>query len=302
MALDVLDTEIVGVSRVPEVLKNYTGDIAHDWFRQQLSCGVRPELLEETPLRQSSREFLEILVAATQTGNLYNIYDDTWQPVRDYLATIAEQRCAQGFSPWETATFVFALRPTLYGHLQSELGQDSPRLLSELDLVSTLLEQLGLWMMEVFQRNQADLAEQAHQAAAQAAVSRANPIVPLWQGVVAILLGQPLSLPQLQDRQAALLAHVAAHPTQAVIFDCSEIRDLEPEVMAELAQVLKVVRLLGIRPCLSGIHIELAPSLAQSPIDLQQVMVQTNLKSALAMLLPELGWQVQAVNPTLHWG
>ena len=54
-----------------------------------------------------------------------------WQPMRELLEDLSRDRAVQGFSPSETAIFVFSLKEPLFALLRRELGDDADRLASE---------------------------------------------------------------------------------------------------------------------------------------------------------------------------
>jgi rsbT co-antagonist protein RsbR len=323
--------KIEGLSRIPEILKNFCGDIAHDWFRQQLNCGISPELLDDTALRQASREFLELLVEVTQAGNLGDIYGEEWHGVREFLVNLTHERFAQGFSAWENATFIFTLRPTVYGHVQSELGQDSPHLLRELDVVSTLLEQLGLWMMEVFYKTQLDLtlaqqqAELSQAQAEQAAVvsllqaqldqqalerqaleqkvldrqpeaetlATGQTLTPLqlWQDILALSLPGNSELASLQAQMAQLLTEIARIGATGIILDLSGLPQITPEMAEQLSQSLTAAHLLGATCYLTGLRPPVAQALAATRPNLTGIVGKPQIQDALTELLRQRGWK-----------
>jgi rsbT co-antagonist protein RsbR len=314
--------KIEGISRIPEILKNFCGDIAHDWFRQQLTCGVRAELLDDTALRQTSREFLELLVEVTQTGNLGDIYSEEWHAIREFLVNLTHQRSEQGLSAWENATFIFTLRPTIYGHVQSELGQDSPHLLRELDVVSTLLEQLGLWMMEVFYKTQLDLSVEQQQAelnevqaqvesllqaqiAQQEQLDQSGPPAAmasplrLWTDILALPLTGSLDPAALNAQIEGLLAQITNIGATALILDLSGLTQLTPETSDQLSQGLAAAHLLGATCYLTGLRPPLAQALAASHLNLTGVVGRAHLRDALAELLQQRGWKPTSAVPAL---
>jgi rsbT co-antagonist protein RsbR len=310
-----------GISRIPEILKNFCGDMAHDWLRQQLACGIRSEFIDEKALRQADREFLALLVEVAQKGNLRDIYGDEWQPVRDFLDSFTQERCQQGLSAWENATFILTLRPTIYGHVQSELGQDSPHLLREFDLVSTLLEQLGLWMMEVYAKIQLDLSLDHQQAELsqihaqqitaqvetevqaqmaeylQQQVQTPNPLgsgtsmIRLWHDILALSLTGELESEALQTQFDQLLDQVAMTGATAIILDLTGIAGLSPETAASLSHTLTAAHLLGATCYLTGLRPAVAQTLASTNLNLSGIVSKAQLRDALADLLQQRGWQ-----------
>jgi rsbT co-antagonist protein RsbR len=65
------------------------------------------------------------------------------------LGDIAQTRARRGFSPSETATFVFSLKQPLFERLRTELERDSAALADALWKTNVLLDGLGLYTPEL---------------------------------------------------------------------------------------------------------------------------------------------------------
>ena len=107
--------------QMAEEIRNRQDAILKDWMAYQVSSlTLRRDLVKESELRESSRQFLELFSEALATS------DDTssphWKPVKDNLGEISQKRAVQGFSPSETATFVFSLKQPLFDLAQQRVG------------------------------------------------------------------------------------------------------------------------------------------------------------------------------------
>src|SRR5262245_5206841 len=99
-----------GRSRIPELLRKYETDLLAEWIQQQIAAGPRSGRIEEAELRAQCRSFLSLLREAIQDNDTGDIATREWQAVRDLLSELSRSRGIQGFSPSETATFVFSLK------------------------------------------------------------------------------------------------------------------------------------------------------------------------------------------------
>src|SRR5262249_53945498 len=98
------------ISALDKVLSNET-DVLREWVRLQLAAAtLHSDLMNEGELREQSREFLNLLRAALLKGTGYSNTSEDWGGVRDFLGSISRSRALQGFTPSETATFVFSLK------------------------------------------------------------------------------------------------------------------------------------------------------------------------------------------------
>src|SRR5689334_18513330 len=140
-------------SRLPEVLARHEKDLLQEWMRLQLaSVNRRADLIKEDELREHSRQFLSGLTAALRTGEGNDIAGSEWTDVREQLGALSASRAQQGFTPKETATFVFSLKEPLFARLRSEIA-DGQSLAEEILHGSRLLDDLGLFTTESYQKN-----------------------------------------------------------------------------------------------------------------------------------------------------
>ena len=103
-----------------------------EWIQHQLaSTTLRRDLLSEEDLHAQSRRFLGAFRKVLANGGAeQDISTPAWEETRELLGDIAQARARQGFSPSETATFVFSLKQPLFDRLRAELGGD-PAALAE---------------------------------------------------------------------------------------------------------------------------------------------------------------------------
>jgi rsbT co-antagonist protein RsbR len=154
--------------RIAEIIKEYESDVLADWVKQQLAARTsRPDLMSDQELRHQSKEFLSLFRGAVESGNLTDITSPEWTKAREFLEGISRSRAEQGFTPSETATFVFSLKQPLFTRLQKKLAKDVKALGEDTWTATVVLDRLGLYAMEVHQqrreavigRQQQDLLE-----------------------------------------------------------------------------------------------------------------------------------------------
>ena len=97
--------------------------ILDQWIAQQLSATTRrADLMKENEMREQSREFLKLFIDAMQTESR-DIEAPAWKSVKEMLSGVSRSRAVQGFSPSETAMFVFSLKEPLFTVLKGESTQ-----------------------------------------------------------------------------------------------------------------------------------------------------------------------------------
>src|SRR5689334_933515 len=96
-------------TQMADEIRRRQEEILKGWVSYQLAAlTLRRDLLKESGLREESRRFLELFAEAFSVTA--DSSSPSWKPVKDNLAEISKMRAAQGFSPSETAAFVFSLK------------------------------------------------------------------------------------------------------------------------------------------------------------------------------------------------
>src|SRR5689334_8244053 len=170
-------------SRIPGLLKKHEQDVLAIWIKAQLAAVTqRPDLLKESDLREQSRKFLAEFQSAAQTGSLEDIGDDAWADAREMLGELSRSRAQAGFTPSETATFVFSLKQPLFGVLRSELKGDAEALAEETWRATVVLDKLGLYTTEIYQQNREEIIARQQREL----LELSTPVVELWEDVLAL--------------------------------------------------------------------------------------------------------------------
>src|SRR4051812_35334279 len=98
-------------TRLPELLKRHQASILKDWMQQQLDAtGTHSGRLSEAEVREQSRSLLNAVLEGSQHGATADLSGTPWTTIRSQLSEISESRARAGFTPAETARFVFSLK------------------------------------------------------------------------------------------------------------------------------------------------------------------------------------------------
>jgi rsbT co-antagonist protein RsbR len=125
------------------LLKN-RNEILQEWLRQQLSAqNLRADLISETELRSDSERFLNVLTEAVQFGNISDILAPEYKSVLEMLEGFSRSRGLQGFTPSETATFVFSVKQPLFSALRKSDDSDPVELAENMLAADFLLDKLA---------------------------------------------------------------------------------------------------------------------------------------------------------------
>ena len=146
-------------SILPDAVVKYESEILSSWMDAQLGAmTLRRDLMRDDELREQSRRFLALFAQALQRqGSSLDADGAEWTDVRAMLEDISRARAMQGFSPSETATFVFSLKQPIFEVLRSELSRDGAALADEIWRATVLLDRLGLFTTEVHQKSREEV-------------------------------------------------------------------------------------------------------------------------------------------------
>src|SRR5277367_1899069 len=92
--------------------KNHAA-ILSGWLAALKRSGKTHDSRAEATIAEQARQFLDQLRKVTAAGQLDDITTPEWAPVRDMLEDLSRARAADGFSPSETAAFVFSIKEPL---------------------------------------------------------------------------------------------------------------------------------------------------------------------------------------------
>src|SRR5258705_2426022 len=170
-----------------QLFQKHQQQILEEWVKQQRgAASLRSDLLKESELREQSREFLKNFIDAAQAGT-EDLDAPSWKPVKEVLSSISRSRALQGFSPSETATFVFSLKQPLFEVLKGDSLQ-APEHADGIWQITLLLDNLVRYTIEVFQRSrEAIIGRQQEEL-----LELSTPVVQLWDTFLALPLNVTL--------------------------------------------------------------------------------------------------------------
>ena len=162
-------------TRLPEILQRHQASLVADWLRRQREMlGHRAG--SERDDREFAERFLRALAEASGSGNVADTEQGEWAAVRTLLGDLSRDRARQGYSPSETATFVFSLKQPVFDQLRQEIGKDPEALAAELWVATQLLDRLGLYTTEVYQKFREEVISRQQQEL----LELSTPVVQLW--------------------------------------------------------------------------------------------------------------------------
>ena len=276
-------------NRLAELLTTYQTQLLSAWITEQsVSLADRSDLIKESELTAQGKEFLGLLRNAVRSGQLHDIQGSEWEPVRDMLAEVSRGRALQGFTPSETATFVFSLKKPLYTHLQQEVGVDPKALAEHLWVITVLLDKLGLWTTEIYQKSREEVISRQQQEL----LELSTPVVKLWDGILAVPLIGTLDSARTQIVMESLLQMIVDTGSELAIIDITGVPVVDTLVAQHLLKTVAAARLMGADCLISGIRPQIAQTIIHLGVDLTNVTTKATLADAFAIALRRSGQAV----------
>jgi rsbT co-antagonist protein RsbR len=278
-----------GHSQIPEVVKEHEAELLKAWLEHQLSAVTLPGgLMKESELREQSRHFLTLFTTAIQSGDVNDIKTREWAAVREMLTTISMSRARQGFSPSETATFVFSLKQPLFERLQQRLKEDPTRLVEEIGMANVLLDKLGLFTTEIYQQGREEVISRQQQEL----MELSTPVVRLWEGVLAVPLIGTLDSARTQVVMENLLQRIMETGSPITIIDITGVPVVDTLVAQHLLKTVAAARLMGADCIISGVRPQIAQTIVHLGVDLSDVVTKATLADAFTLALRRLGFSL----------
>jgi rsbT co-antagonist protein RsbR len=252
---------------------------------QRSSAGVRSDLLPERELREQCRQFLDGVREAIAAAAPTSIDDPRWSEVRALLTEISRARVLKGFSPRETATFVFSLKQPLFARARATFAKQPERLAEATWAVTELLDALGLHTTEVHQRSREEVISRQQQEL----LELSTPVVQLWDRILALPLIGTLDSARTQVVMESLLQRIVDTEAAIAIIDITGVPTVDTLVAQHLLKTVAAARLMGADCVISGIRPQIAQTIVHLGVDLKNVVTKATLADAFRVALARTG-------------
>jgi len=264
------------------LLQQHEREILGEWIQNQLAATtVRGELMREGELREQSREFLSLLNAAVQGGSIERHDSAEWNSVREFLGNVSRSRAKQGYTPTETAQFVFSLKQTLFSRLRTSVGNDVALLADEMWTTTAMMDRLGLYTTEMYQKGRDEVIMRQQQEL----MELSTPVVKLWDNVLALPLIGTLDSERTQVVMETLLQRIVETGAMIAIIDITGVATVDTLVAQHLMKTIAAARLMGADCIISGIRPQIAQTIVHLGVNLSDVTTKASLADAFLVAL-----------------
>jgi rsbT co-antagonist protein RsbR len=272
---------------VAEIVVEKQDDLLESWVENILSLiGPRTlELMTETQLRQQMTDLVQAITQALRSENYEDIEQPEHADVIARLRDISSSRAAQGFTPSETAIFVFSLKDALLPYLQDEYGDNPVRLNTEIVKMNKLIDKWGLVAFEAFMATREEVITRQ----SQALLELATPALTLWDEIVLLPLVGIIDTARAAQIMERLLRAIVETEARIAILDITGVPIIDTRVAQSLINTVSAARLVGAEVIITGISPEAAQTLTKLNINLAIVRTRNTLRAGIAEAFAFIG-------------
>lgn len=275
--------------KLPEIVRKDEDAILDEWLTVQKSNGqAGAGRISDADLRAQSREFLSAFIEGLG-GSGIDMDGPAYARARQVLNEISRSRALLGFSPSDTARFVFSLKEPLFERVRIYHVQDGAGLASDTWALSAVLDRLGLFTIEMYQKSREEVIRRQQEEIAELS----TPVVKLWEGVLALPLIGTLDSARTQVVMENLLQSIVDTGSDIAIIDITGVPTVDTLVAQHLLKTISAARLMGADCVISGIRPQIAQTMVHLGVELN-VVSKASLADAFALALKRTGRKVVA--------
>jgi len=274
----------VSTSKIPEILRKHENTLLDDWTREQSQVRDLSNRLSEADVRTQSRSFLQLLQEAVTRGSATDIDTEAFKDLRKFLEEISASRAVLGFSPSETAMFVFSFKRPLFTQIRASVP-DAAEQVTEMWNATVLLDKLGLFVTEVYQKSRESVILRQQEEM----LELSTPVVKLWDGVLALPIIGTLDSSRTQIIMESLLEKIVETGSELAIIDITGVPTVDTLTAQHLLKTVTAARLMGAECIISGIRPQIAQTIVHLGVELGDIITKANLADAFRVAMQRTG-------------
>jgi rsbT co-antagonist protein RsbR len=275
-----------------EILRANKEQILRLWLQaQQIETEDSGSFNTQEDLLAQSSEFVDLLLDVLTEANVQDFASSELEPLTDYIASLTISRARQGFSPRETANYIFTLKDALLKVLSEQILADTAKLYNSSILISKFIDNIGILSFETFITGREDVISQQSDEMAELS----TPVIRVWNGILAMPIIGTLDSARTQVVMENLLQGIVDTGSSIAILDISGVPAVDSLVAQHLIKTVNATRLMGAECIISGIRPEIAQTVVHLGIDLSQMITKATLESALKFAFNTLQLEVRRI-------
>jgi len=206
--------------------------------------------ISEGELQSQSGNFLHLLRDGLTNGD-GDISNAGYDPAKAMLSELSRSRALQGFSPTETAAFIFSLKQPIFNALNRDKGLSAQQIASAVWRSTVLLDQLGLLTLDIFQK------------------SREEVII-----ADSVTCGSPrVDSQRTQVVMENLLQTIVDVEAEIAIIDITGVPTVDTLTAQHLLKTVAAARLMGADCLISGIRPQIAQTMVHLGVELNVIVL-----------------------------
>lgn len=272
-------------SSLGSIIAQHKQTILSEWIREMSGSIRRSDLIKSSEVESQCSRFMDSIAQATATAGV-NFQSGAYDSMRDILSEISRSRANQGFSPKETATFVFSMKRPLFTAIREEMGKDADGMANEMWNATELLDSLGLYTTEVYLKTREDTIRRQQEEM----LELSTPVVKLWEGILALPLIGTLDSARTQVVMESMLEAIVSTNSRVAIIDITGVPTVDTVVAQHLLKTVTAARLMGADCIISGVRPQIAQTIVHLGINLLDVTTKATLSDAFSLALKKTGY------------
>jgi rsbT co-antagonist protein RsbR len=173
----------------------------------------------------------------------------------------------------------------MFSLVRKQLGNDAAGIADETWATTLLLDGLGLYTTEIYQKGREALILRQQQEM----MELSTPVVQLWDGILGLPLIGTLDSERTQVVMQSLLERIVESGARIAIIDITGVPTVDTLVAQHLMKTVAAARLMGADCIISGIRPQIAQTVVHLGLDLTSVITKATLADAFAVALNRTG-------------
>lgn len=273
-------------SHVVNLLVKRHDEIINLWIKDRLESGeFRDELIPKKELRRQSQQVVDMLARSIRESDNGEFDSPAFDEMRVFLNEISHARAVKGYTPLENATYILSLRNTLLPLLAEELEGNFDVLVSEMQSFTTLLDKMGLVMVENYIRSREEIIRQQREDM----MELSTPVIKVWDKILTLPIIGTLDSRRAQLMMEALLHKIVETGSTIAILDITGVKTMDTLVANHLIKTVTASRLMGARCILTGVSPAIAQTMVQLGIDLSQITTRAQMADGIRLAFEMTG-------------
>jgi len=273
------------MNELADIITRNEDQICTEWLRDMARSLQRSDLMSKAELEEQSGALLKAVAEGVRTSGPADLSARGWNGARELLQEISGSRARQGFSPAEVATFVLSLKQPLFAAIRRGEAKNQDELFDTIWLATEMLDRLALLTTDAF------IAAREERIARQQMelLELSTPVVKLWDGILALPIIGTLDSSRTQVVMENLLQTIVATNSRYAIIDITGVPTVDTLVAQHLLKTITAARLMGAECIISGVRPQIAQTIVNLGINLEDVITKAKLSDALALALQRSG-------------